>query len=447
MMNTSVSANLPYRSRRALSVAAAAAALSVAMPASAQTEIQWWHSMTGALGERLGNLAERFNQSQSDYKVTPVYKGGYGESMTAGIAAFRAGNAPHIIQIFEVGTATMMSAKGAIVPVERLMKDAGLKFDRSAYVPAVAGYYTTNRGEMLSFPFNSSTTVFYYNKDAFAKAGIDKVPETWSEVALAAGKLKASGFDCAYTTAWPSWVHMESFSAWHNVLFATENNGFGGPKARLAIDTPLHQRHLANLAQWAKDGWFQYAGRGAEGDSKFHSGECAMGTASSAAYGNIKRNAKFDFGIGRLPYYSDVKGAPQNTVIGGASLWVMSGKPAAEYKGVAKFFEFLSSPAVQAEWHQATGYLPLTIAAYELTKKSGFYDKNPGTDIAVEQMIVKTTDKSRGVRLGNFLQIRDVIHEEMETLFAGNQTAEQALDRMTTRGNDLLARFERTARD
>lgn len=441
-------AGLRAWARGGLAAALASAGLLAAMPASAQTEIQWWHAMTGALADRVNSLADRFNKSQSDYKVTAVYKGSYPETMTGGIAAFRAGNAPHIIQVFEVGTATMMSARGAIVPVEKLMKDAGYKFDRNAYVPAVAGYYTTNKGEMLSFPFNSSTTVFYYNKDAFAKAGVDKVPETWPEVAAAAAKIKASNAaSCGYTSSWPSWVHMESFSAWHNASFATENNGFGGNKARLTLNTPLHERHMNNLAQWAKDGWFQYPGRTNQGDAKFYSGECAMFTGSSAAYANVKRNAKFQFGIAKLPYYSDVAGAPQNTVIGGASLWVMSGKPAAEYKGVARFFDFLSSPEVQAEWHQATGYLPLTIAAYELTKKSGFYEKNPGTDVSVQQMIVKTTDKSRGVRLGNFVQIRDVIHEEMEAMLAGKQTAKQALEKMTSRGNDLLARFERTARN
>lgn len=447
-MSRDKSASLGGWTRRGFAAAVTAAGLMAAMPVSAQTEIQWWHSMTGALNDRLTGLADRFNKSQSAYKVTPVFKGTYPESMAAGIAAYRAGNAPHIIQVFEVGTATMMAAQGAIVPVEKLMKDAGLKFDRTAYVPAVAGFYTTNKGEMLSFPFNSSTTVFYYNKDAFAKAGVTKVPETWPEVAAAAAKIKASqAAACGYTSSWSSWVHMESFSAWHNVLFATENNGFGGPKARLALDTPLHERHLKNLAQWSKDGWFQYPGRTNQGDAKFYSGECAMFTGSSAAYANVKRNAKFAFGIAKLPHYSDVAGAPQNTVIGGASLWVMSGKKPDEYKGVAKFFEFLSSPEVQAEWHQATGYLPLTIAAYELTRKSGFYEKNPGTDVSVQQMIVKTTDKSRGVRLGNFVQIRDVIHEEMESMLAGKQDAKQALERITSRGNELLTRFERTARN
>jgi sn-glycerol 3-phosphate transport system substrate-binding protein len=434
--------------RRVVGAAATVAGLAMSTQALAVTEIQWWHAMTGALNDKVNNFAERFNKSQSDYKVVPVFKGTYPETMTAAIAAFRAGNAPHIVQVFEVGTATMMAAKGAIVPVEKLMKDAGEKFDRGAYVPAVAGYYTSAKGEMLSFPFNSSTTVFYYNKDALAKAGVDKVPETWTEFAAAMAKIKASGASsCPFTSSWASWVHLESFSTWHNTLFATENNGFGGPKARLAITTPLHERHLNNLLNWAKNGLFVYPGRTSEGDAKFYSGECALFTGSASAYANIKRNAKFNFGIAKLPYYSDVAGAPQNTIIGGASLWVMSGKKAADYKGVAKFFSFLSSPEVQAEWHQSTGYLPVTIAAYELTRKTGFYDKNPGTDVAVQQMIVKTTDKSRGVRLGNMVQIRDIVHEELESMLAGKQNAKTALANMKRRGDEQLARFERTARE
>jgi sn-glycerol 3-phosphate transport system substrate-binding protein len=342
----------------------------------------------------------------------------------------------------------MMAAKGAIVPVEKLMKDAGEKFDRSAYVPAVAGYYTSRKGEMLSFPFNSSTTIFYYNKDVLAKAGVDKVPETWPEFAAAMAKIKASGASsCPFTSSWASWVHMESFSTWHNTLFATENNGFGSLKARMAVNTPLHERHLNNLLNWSKSGLFFYPGRTNQGDAKFYSGECALFTGSSSAYANVKRNAKFNFGISKLPYYSDVPGAPQNTIIGGASLWVMSGKKPAEYKGVAKFFAFLSSPELQAEWHQSTGYLPLTLAAYELTKKSGYYEKNPGTDVSVQQMIVKTTDKSRGVRLGNMVQLRDIVHEEIESMLGGKEDAKTALANMKRRGDEQLARFERTARE
>jgi sn-glycerol 3-phosphate transport system substrate-binding protein len=424
---------------------AAAVAASVCLPAQAQTEIQWWHSMGGALGEWVNDLAKDFNASQKDYKIVPTFKGSYDESMTAAIAAFRAGNAPHILQVFEVGTATMMASKGAIVPVGKVMQDGGVKFNPNDYVPAVAGYYTAPNGQMLSFPFNSSTPVFHYNKDAFKAAGLDpnKPPTTWPEVASAAAKLKASGHKCPFTTSWISWTQLETFSAWHNVLFATKNNGFGGLDTRLAFNTPLHLRHIENLANMAKQGLFVYKGRGNAADATFVSGECAMATGSSALYGNVKRNGKFDYGIGTLPYYPDVPGAPQNTVIGGASLWVMSGKKAPEYKGVAQFFAYLSQPEVAAKSHQRTGYLPVTKASYELTEKSGFYKQNPGTDVSVEQMIRKTTDKSRGVRLGNFVQIRTIIDEEMEGVWSGKKTPKEAVDTAIKRGNEQLERFQK----
>jgi sn-glycerol 3-phosphate transport system substrate-binding protein len=417
----------------------------VATPAWAQTEIQWWHSMGGALGEWVNDLAKDFNASQKDYKVVPTFKGSYDESMTAAIAAFRAGNAPHVLQVFEVGTATMMASKGAIVPVGEVMKKAGVTFDPSAYVPAVAGYYTAPNGQMLSFPFNSSTTVFHFNKDAFKAAGLDteKPPKTWPEVALAAAKLKTSGHKCPFTTSWVSWTQLESFSAWHNTEFATKGNGMRGMDARLSFNTPLHVRHIENLGNMAKQGLFVYKGRGNAADATFVSGECAMMTGSSALYGNIKRNSKFAAGISTLPYYPDVTGAPQNTVIGGASLWVMSGKKDAEYKGVAQFFAHLSKAEEAAKSHQRTGYLPLTKASYDMTEKSGFYKQNPGTDVSVEQMIRKTTDKSRGIRLGNFVQIRTINDEELEQVWAGKKAAKEALDTAIKRGNEHLERFEK----
>ncbi|MBS0343151.1 MAG: extracellular solute-binding protein, partial [Proteobacteria bacterium] len=210
-----------------IKTAAMGAALAAALvaPVHAQTEIQWWHSMSGPLGEWVNDLAKQYNASQKEYKVVPTYKGQYDESMTAAIAAFRAGNAPDILQVFEVGTATMMASKTAIKPVAEVMNMGGAKFDPSVYVPAVAGYYTAPNGQMLSFPFNSSTTIFYYNKDAFKAAGLDpeKAPTTWPEVMAAADKLKASGHKCPFTTSWMSWTQLESFSAWHNTLYATQN--------------------------------------------------------------------------------------------------------------------------------------------------------------------------------------------------------------------------------
>ena len=426
-------------------LALAAVAATAVLSAQAQTEIQWWHSMNSVNGEWVNDLAKDFNASQKEYKIVPTYKGQYDESMTAAIAAFRAGNAPHILQVFEVGTATMMASKKAIVPVGQVMKDAGEKFDPSVYIPAVASYYTAANGQMMSFPFNSSTTVFYYNKDAFKAAGLDpnKAPSTWPEVALAAAKLKASGHKCPLTIAWQGWTQLESFSTWHNVEFATKANGLGGMDARMKINSPLHVRHIENLGNMAKQGLFVYKGRGNIPEASFVSGECAMTTTSSGFYGNVKKNAKFAFGESALPYYPDVPGAPQNTVIGGASLWVLAGKKSDEYKGVAKFFTYLSNAEVQSASHKRTGYLPVTTASFALTEKSGFYQENPGTDVAPTQMIRKTTTNSRGIRLGNYLQVRAIEDEELEQVWAGKKSAKEALDAIVLRGNEQLERFEK----
>ena len=428
---------------RTLALSAALAAMG-SNAAFAQTEIQWWHSMTGGLNDWVVDIANNFNASQKDYKIVPTYKGTYDESMTASIAAFRAGNAPHILQVYEVGTATMMAAKGAVVPVGKVMADAGHKFDPKAYIPAVVGYYTAPSGEMLSYPFNSSTTVLNYNKDLFKKAGLDpnKPPATWPELVSAAAKLKASGNTCPFTTSWMTWAQLESFSTWHNVSYASKNNGFGGLDARLEFNSPLHVRHFENLGNMAKQGLFVYKGRAGKAITSFTTGECAMFVGSSGSYATIKRDAKFGFAESTLPYYPDVPGAPQNTIVGGASLWVMAGKPASHYKGVAAFFNFLSNPEVQAASHQRTGYLPITMAAFDLTEKSGFYKKNPGTDVAVNQMVRKTTDKSRGVRLGNFVQIRAILDEETEQIWTGKKTAKEALNAAQARGNELLAKFQ-----
>jgi sn-glycerol 3-phosphate transport system substrate-binding protein len=413
--------------------------------AQAQTQIQWWHSMGGALGEALNGLANKFNDSQKEYKVVPTFKGTYPESMTAAIAAFRAGSSPHLLQVFEVGTATMMAAKGAIVPVTKVMGDAKEPFDPKAYLPTVTGYYSDLEGNMLSFPFNSSTVMFYINKSAFKNAGLDpdKAPRTWKEVLAAAEKLKASGHACPYTTSWPSWTHIENFSAWHNVPIGTKQNGMGGFDTQFSFNSPLHVRHIAMLGDMAKKGLFVYAGRTNQGDAKFSSGECAMFTGSAGAQAGIKKAGKVDWSINFIPYHDDVEGAPQNSIIGGASVWIMGGKTPQEYKGVAKFLAFLSKPEIQMEWHTTTGYVPITQASYDLTRKSGFYDKNPGADMPVKELTNKApTANSKGLRFGNFVQGRTVIEEELEAVFSGKKDAKAALDEAVKRGNVILRQFE-----
>ncbi|OQW61077.1 MAG: sn-glycerol-3-phosphate ABC transporter substrate-binding protein [Proteobacteria bacterium SG_bin9] len=423
--------------------------MALAAPAYAVTEIQWWHAMTGGNNDIVNKLAAEFNESQSDYKVVPTFKGSYPDTMNAGIAAFRAGNAPHIIQVFEVGTATMMSATGAIKPVHVLMKEAGEAFDPQAYLPAITGYYSTSKGDMLSFPFNSSSTVMWVNLEALKKAGVADIPKTWPEVFDAAKKLRASGSHdtCGFSNAWASWVHIEQFSAWHNVSIGTKANGLDGFDTELKFNSPLHVKHLQNLIDLQKDKTYDYSGRASASESRFAKGECAIFLTSSGYYATAKGTAKFEFTSVPMPYYPDVAGAPQNSIIGGASLWVMGGKKADEYKGVAKFFSFLSDTNRQAKLHQESGYLPITKAAYEKTKADGFYEKNPTLQTPLKELTNKEpTENSRGLRFGNMVQMRDLWAEEIEAALSGQKTAQQALDAAVSRGNAMLRTFEKTAK-
>ncbi len=437
--------------RRTLLMAATAAVLVFPLSAQAKTQITWWHAMGGELGQKLDQIVADYNNSQDKYEVAATYKGSYPETMTAAIAAFRAHQQPDIVQVFEVGTGTMMAAKGAVYPVYKLMGDMGQPFDPSSYLSAVVGYYTDAAGNMLSLPFNSSTPILYYNKDIFKKAGLDAdtPPKTWGDLEADAKKIMDSGAaKCGFTSGWISWVQTENFSAWHNQPIGTEQNGIGGMDARLTYgkDAAL-VRHWDNMAKWQKSGVFEYGGPvgGNDAPPKFYSGECAIYMNSSASRAGVLINTKdkFDVGYGMLPYYDDVQGAPQNTIIGGATLWVLQGRSQDEYKAVADFLSYLSSAPVQADWSQFSGYLPITQAAYELGQKQGYYASNPGSDIGIKEITLNPpTDNSKGLRFGNYVQIRDIIDEEFQKLLTGSETAQQALDNVDSRGNDLIAKFE-----
>ena len=428
----------PSLTTLAVSVAALPA---LATAALAQTEITWWHAMTGANNEVVETLSKEFNESQKEYKVTPVFKGTYPETLNAGIAAFRAKQPPHIIQVFDVGTGVMMGAEGAVKPVADILSMGGKPFDKSQYLPGIVAYYSKPDGTMLSFPYNSSSPILYYNKDIFQKAGLDaeNPPKTWPEVFEAARKIKTSGAaPCGLTSTWLTWIGLENFAAWNNLQYSTEENGLASTDSELKFNTEPFAKHFQNIADLAKEGAFRYGGRTAEAKQLFLSQECAILTESSGGLGDVIKSG-INYGLGQLPYYADLEGAPQNTIPGGASLWVFGGKSDDEYKGVAAFFNFLSQTEIQARLHQKSGYLPVTTAAYEATKESGFYKENPGREIPINQMMGKEpTANSKGVRLINLPQVRDIENEEFEKMLAGEQTAQQALDKAVERGNAAI---------
>ncbi|UKE85846.2 sn-glycerol-3-phosphate ABC transporter substrate-binding protein UgpB [Pectobacterium colocasium] len=419
--------------------------LLVPLSARAAVELTFWHGMDSNLNTELIRLVNRFNESQTAYHVEPIYKGSYEQTLAAGIAAYRTGNAPDILQVYDVGTPNMIHS-GAIIPVFDLFKQVGIDNDEKAFLPAVALFYSDSQtGHLISQPFNSSTPVLYYNKDAFIKAGLDpdKPPRTWNELAYDAARLRQSGMTCGYTNAGQQgWILLEAFSVWNGLPIATKNNGFDGIDAHLLVNGPLQVAHITQLAEMMKKNEFSYFGRNDEGTARFYNGDCGILTTSSGGLRKIQNYAKFHYGVGMLPYSEDIKGAPQNTFIGGASLWVMKGKAASHYQGIAEFLHFLTLPENAAEWHQMTGYLPVTQPAYELTREQGFYARYPGSDVAMKQLTNKPPlPYTRGFRLGNMPQIRTIMDEELEKVWAEQETPQQALDNVVSRGDLLLQHF------
>jgi sn-glycerol 3-phosphate transport system substrate-binding protein len=440
-----------YR-RTLLAGAAALAATHAAAQGTGRTRVTFWHAMNGALGEELNKLCAGFNAAQSDAEVVPVFKGSYPDTLTAAIAAWRAGQAPHLVQMFEVGTGSMLAAGPAVKQTWQLSQETGVPIDPESYIGAVRGYYSLPDGRMASTPFNSSTAVLWLNRDALEKAGLDpnKAPATWPELITMAQTLKSKApTPTPVTTSWFSWIQLEQFAAMHDLPYATKANGFEGLDTELKINAPPFVRQLNRILDMAKDGLFKYAGRDNTPDTLFYSGEAAISFMSSGSRGDIIKNAKFKWLEALLPYDPEVNPNPINSVIGGASLWTMTApnRTPAEYKGVASFLKYLSEPQQDAHWHQATGYVPVTTAGYELSKQQGFYEKNPGTEIPIQQLRRgQVTANSKGFRLGRMPEIRNIEYEEVEKALQGQQNAQQALDNAVSRGNRVLREFERANR-
>ncbi len=410
--------------------------------------IEWWHAMRGARGETLNKMVKAFNDSQKDFVVVATNKGNYDEVVNAGVAAYRAKKQPHILQSFEVGTMTMMLS-GAIYPIYQLMADEGYKIDWPGYLQAVLSYYVDDKNNLLSMPFNSSTPVMYYNVDMFKKAGIElpskTTPLTWDQMADITKKLVASGAKKGMVTTWQSWIQVENYSAMHDIPFASKANGYEGLDCELLIDNPKVVKHMERLKSWMADGRFSYEGREYQGpNAAFVSQDAAIMMESVSGIGNVKQNAKFAWDIAPLPVEADMKD-PQNSIIGGASLWVMKGHPKEHYKGVAAFMNFLAQTDMQELWHMETGYFPITVKSYESLKAKGFFDATPYQEVGIKQLNRRAPNKnSRGLRLGYFVQIRNILDEEMELIWNGSKTPKQAMADAKRRGDEKLREFEKT---
>lgn len=420
-----------------------------ATPALAEkVKFEFWHGLSGDLGERVKETCDKFNASQSDYEIVCTSQNGYPETIQNAIAAYRAKKNPAIVQVFDVGTLDLMLS-GAYIPAKKLMEDNGYKIDWDNYFGGIARYYADSKGVLNSFPFNSSTAMFYYNVDAFTKAGIDGAPQTWEDVEADARKLKSAGFDCPFGFSFDSWATVEQFSAIHNQPIATNNNGYDGLDTELVFNKTKVVDQLTFFKKMTDEGLFQVktAQLGMDVVPAFASQTCQMIQSSIADHGTIGKTIKpgTKWAVTMLPVWKGTE--RKNSLVGGASLWVLKNRPEAEYKGAAAFLNFIAQPDMVEWWSTVTGYIPVTKTGFDAMKANGFYEKPQfaGREKAIESLTYTPAgDLTRGIRVGGFPQIRKEISNAMEGIFFGKMTVQAGLDQAVERGNAIIRRFEKT---
>jgi sn-glycerol 3-phosphate transport system substrate-binding protein len=428
-----------------ITLTSVAATLALTSAATAQTEIDLWHAMGGALGETVNAIAEDFNASQDEVVLTPVFKGTYEETLTAGIAAFRAGEQPNIMQVFDAGAATVIGAEGATIPVQDLLAENGVDFDIEDYISGVRYFYADSDGKMIGMPFNSSSPIMYYNEDALDEAGVTP-PETWEEFAeTTAPALAEAGYIPLAQSHLP-WIFTENFMSRHNLPFATNDNGYDGNDTEILVNNDALKAHFSALTDWQDADYFKWYGTGwGDNQTPFEEGKVAIWLGSSGSFGGLaQKDLGFDFSATYLPYWEAVTTEPKQTFIGGAALFAMSGHSAEENAATAKFFEFLTSPETQYFWHKETGYVPITEAAYELAQEDGHYDRMPAAEVGIQQLSLPAGENTRGYRMGFYVQIRDVMNREYGRILTGETSVEDAFQTIETEANQLLERFAKT---
>lgn len=405
--------------------------------ATAQDQIQvtFWHAMSGSRGEVVQAIVDAFNAANPDVNVVAEFTGSYAETLTKALTAYSAGEAPHIVQVYEVGTRTMLDS-GAIVPI---MEVSGGELDQSQFVQPILNYYAID-GELRCMPFNSSTAMLYYNKDMFEAAGLDPdtPPATFSELYEMGKQIVDSGVaPYAVSFGWPAWI-LEQMFAMHDQLLANEDNGRSGLATETYWNSEFGVKVLAEWQKWAQDGLLFYGGREYSANDPFIAGEFAMLAQSTSSLGGIQKAVEFELGTAFLPTLDGYE-RNGNNVVGGGCLWTMAGKSEAEYDAVWRFFQHLSSVEQSVFWHKGTGYFPATNAAVEALEAEGWFEENPNFRTAFDQILAgNDTIASRGVLLGDFVIIRDIVGAAIEDAVVNGVDPQEALDIATEESNQVL---------
>lgn len=411
------------------------------MPAAhaAPVDIQVWHSLPAANKAEFEKLAKQFNKDQNEVSVKLRAFDSQAALENEASAAVKSKTAPNLVQLKDNRSPDVIADHKAILPLYQLLNKYPIK-DLNWYLPSTASFVRDNKSRLLAFPFMAEVPVMFYNTDAFKKAGlnVNTPPRTWADLQNDLLKLREN-YDCPFASSDQVSVHLENLAAVNNQPYTSNANGLGVPTktpgSTLQFDT-LFMRHIALMVSWKRSQLFTLHTPGTEADRTFAKGECAVLMSGSGAFGEFNKARGVNFGVAPLPFYSQVTKEAGRPFVSGAALWVVDGHPQAQEKATAQFLAWLSTPVVATQWHQQTGYLPLTDAAFRASDVS-FYNKFPGAHALITSMRAQPGPNERGFRMANYNRILPILNRELDDALDGKTPPMAALNNAANQARQL----------
>ena len=396
------------------------------------TEVQVWHTLTSVNKSEFEKIARQFNSEQSDVKV--VLKGfdhqaALRAQATAAMTAPGAGK-PNLVQIEDNRSPELIAQHKNIVPLYDLLKRYPIS-DLTWFLPQTTGFMRDAKGQLMAFPFMAEIPVMLYNLDGYQKAGLDanKPARTWPELQnhLLALRDKAY-YDCPFGISQQVNTHLENLAPINNAVFVTPGNGLDKTRQQpeLNLADPVFMRHMSIMVSWKRSELLMQNSNGTEADALFAKNKCAVITTTSGALGQMLETRGLKFGMAPLPFYDQVSPKAGAPFVSGGALWAVSGHAKEADKATMAFLAYLSKPVIAANWHQRTGYLPLTDAAFRAANVS-LYDKVPGIRLLVDSMRQVNDKNSRGFRVRNYHSIEPILSRQFDAALSGNTPPVAAL--------------------
>ncbi|MGY6272362.1 extracellular solute-binding protein [Achromobacter denitrificans] len=431
-----------FANRRAW-VFGAAMAMAGAANAAA-VEIQVWHTLTDANKTEFEKLAKQYNKEQDQVRVTLRGFDSPAALQQEAVSAVKAKKGPNLLQLTDNHSPEVVAQHKAVLPLYELLAKYPIK-DLNWFVPATSSFTRDSKGRLLAFPWMAEVPVMFYNTAAYKKAGLDpnKPARTWTALQGELLKLRdVADIDCPYASSDQVTVHLENLAPINNQPFTSNNNGLDAVTKKSAasamqFDT-LYMRHISLMVSWKRSLLFMAHSGDNASDKLFAKGECAVLTSSTGAFGQFINTKSLSFGVAPLPYYDQVTKDGGKPFVSGSALWALEGHPQAEEKATAQFLAWLSKPVIAAEWHQRTGYLPLTEAAFRASDVS-FYNRIPGVQALIASMRAQPGTNSRGFRMANYDRIEPVLNQQLNEAFEGKVPPVAALNNAASQARSIAA--------